>query len=120
MCESKFDVNKPVQTRDGRKARIICADRKFDKWSIVALVEGVQGEEVVLRDKDGLSLSGRSNPSDLINIPEEKVTYHSVGLDSLNCLILGGSWPHTIKGVKNQLKVTVVDGDIKDVCLIKQ
>ena len=53
-----FDLNaakagKPVRTRDGRKARIICFDAKFPKTgNIVTLVEKENGEEVTLYHYD--------------------------------------------------------------------
>lgn len=44
---------KPVYTRDGRKARIICFDAKFPKTgNIVTLVEKENGEEVTLYHYD--------------------------------------------------------------------
>lgn len=47
----EFDINlakqgKPVYTRDGRKARIICFDRN-DLYPIVALVECEDGKEIL-------------------------------------------------------------------------
>ena len=71
-----FDPGKPVRTRDGRKARIVCTDRKND-FPIVALVTCVY-------DQKELCLSyyeaGRVHPSvdspvDLINVPETVVTF---------------------------------------------
>ena len=50
----KFDLEKakqgkPVCTRDGRKARIVCFDAKFPKTgNIIALVEKENGEEIIL------------------------------------------------------------------------
>ena len=46
---TKFDPTKPVQTRDGREARIICTDveRKGD-WPIVALIKTSDGERPYL------------------------------------------------------------------------
>lgn len=66
----KFDATKPVQTRDGRKARIVCADAKnYDP--IVALVDDGDGKEyVVHRRGDGRYCEGRNDVADLINIPE--------------------------------------------------
>ena len=43
-----FDPSKPVQTRDGRKARIICTDAKRSDTSIVALVEDEATFEYVM------------------------------------------------------------------------
>jgi hypothetical protein len=65
-----FDPTKPVQCRNGRKARIICADAKHQNFPIVALVDrdGV-GECPVNFTKDGLEFIGRDSDLDLINTP---------------------------------------------------
>ena len=69
-----FNPDKPVQTRDGRKARIICTDRKDSHYPIVALVSyrGEDYEHCEYFTSDGLySISGELG-SDLINIPDTK------------------------------------------------
>ena len=67
----KAKEGKPVCTRDGRKARIICYDMKADEYHIVALIDD-GGEEIVcffsengLRDVDGESRW------DLMMLPEK-------------------------------------------------
>lgn len=74
-----FDIQKaregkPVCTRDGRKARIICFDRK-GKQPIIALVIQDNGEEFI----ENYCLSGRfnvddtfENDGDLMMLPEKK------------------------------------------------
>jgi hypothetical protein len=67
-----FDPTKPVQTRDGRKARIVCADAKGSQ-PIVALVmcDGVESEgRHSLRGAYHLDESECSR--DLINIPQKR------------------------------------------------
>lgn len=71
---SKFDPTKPVQTRSGLKARIICTDRNHPKYPIVALVEDDGIESAIYVTKEGTHMF---NPGyntaytlDLINIPE--------------------------------------------------
>jgi hypothetical protein len=67
-----FDPTKPVQTRDGRKARIICTDACCED-PIIALVDS-NGHEYVF----WYSLTGKhsrddiESDNDLINIPEPK------------------------------------------------
>lgn len=78
----KFDLEaakagKPVCTRDGRKARIICFDRKYlydgQAFSIVALVnEGTYSESVYSYTKDGLYESGKYHNHDLMMLPRRK------------------------------------------------
>ena len=78
---NKFDPSKPVQTRDGRKARILCTDYKSNLSTIVALVasnlwEGK--EDLWFTDETGKKIGG-VNPAGkhLINIPEtHEVTIH--------------------------------------------
>src|SRR6478609_6396521 len=106
MCN--FDVTKPVQTRDGRKARIVCTNFKNGKYPIIALITlEDRGEEEIYR----YTASGNyyhedvNNGNDLINIPEEKVFYFAIGVMNHNPHI---SYPftHQIQGVKDQVKVT--------------
>lgn len=64
-----FDPIKPVQTRDGRKARIICTDAK-GSFPIIALVTSLDDnlEEVITYSGKGkYYLDGEDFPLDLIN-----------------------------------------------------
>lgn len=73
-----FDPTKPVQTRDGRKARILCTDFQAD-GPIVAAVSYWNGEEVLVRYQNtGIHFTARYDQLDLINIPEEVVKYVNV------------------------------------------
>lgn len=72
----KLDLNKPVQTRDGRKARIICTDAK-GAHPIIALIEGDPYEEVYHYLNNGTS-SNEATGYNLINIPEEKELWVNV------------------------------------------
>ena len=68
-----LDINKPIQTRDGRKARIICTDRAGeDEDTIVALIG--KDEDPYTYRSDG-SYSENCQPADLINVPEKHVRY---------------------------------------------
>jgi len=66
-----FDPTKPVQTRDGRKARIIATDIEGE-FPIAVAITWKDGDEVVgSRFSDGSYASSRlANPADLVNIPE--------------------------------------------------
>lgn len=68
-----FDPTKPVQTRDGRKARIICTDHNHIQ-PVIALVETGGVESIERHGLDGSFNYAHGEPSthDLINIPEEK------------------------------------------------
>lgn len=69
---NKFDPTKPVQTRDGRKARIICSNAKQGRYPIVALVENRDmAEEIGSFTTDGKEWDFESKGKrDLINVPE--------------------------------------------------
>lgn len=63
---------KPVCTRDGRKARIICFDVKSE-MPIVALVESCNNVEVpIAYYNDGCIYSDEYNDDDLMMLPEKK------------------------------------------------
>ena len=72
-----FDLNaakagKPVCTRDGRKARIICFDRK-DNTPIVALIERVDGIEILqCFYNDGKCFHDSTSDNDLMMLPEKR------------------------------------------------
>ena len=74
---TQFDINsakqgKSVRTRDGRKARIICFDRK-DNTPIVALIERVDGIEILqCFYNDGKCFHDSTSDNDLMMLPEKK------------------------------------------------
>jgi hypothetical protein len=67
-----FDPTKPVQTRDGRKARILATDLD-GKWPVAAVVEESPGHWLAYSfDEDGLRKdTRRENYNHLINLPAE-------------------------------------------------
>lgn len=71
-----FDPTKPVQTRDGRKARIICTDFNGDK--LVVLVETNGREYFGSRRSDGRLDGQIENGADLVNIPVKTSTWQHV------------------------------------------
>ena len=65
-------AGKPVCTRDGRKARIICFDRKGNT-PIVALIERVDGiENLQCFYNDGKCFNDSTSDIDLMMLPERK------------------------------------------------
>lgn len=65
-----LDLSKPVQTRDGRKVRILCTDG-HESWPIVGLIEGVTYPDVWRADGS----YGAINPhADIVNVPEPERT----------------------------------------------
>ena len=75
-----FDIQKaregkPVCTRDGRKARIICFDKKDNQCPIVALVDYYDrkdGEAVTTYTNEGFFCIHKKHPNDLMMLPEKK------------------------------------------------
>ena len=65
-------AGKPVCTRDGRKARIICFDRK-DNTPIIALIECVNHAEILqCVHNDGKCFHYDTSNNDLMMLPEKK------------------------------------------------
>ena len=82
-----FDPTKPVRTRDGRPARIICTDRR-GPFPIVALLKSYGGEEVRSYDQNGqFADRGPGVANDLLNIPEKIEGYVNVYRASTGGLI---------------------------------
>ena len=70
-------AGKPVCTRDGRKARIICFDRDWDT-RIVALVSDPIGESVHYYLSNGKVDFDEQNDEDLMMLPEKKEAWVNV------------------------------------------
>ena len=68
------DLTKPVQTRDGRKARVICTNAAHTNpgFHVVALVTNEHGNEQVFPFAADGSFGDRPYPLDLVNVPEVK------------------------------------------------
>jgi len=81
----KAKLGKPVCTRGGRKARIICFDRKFYhdgyNYPIVAMVNDNDNELVHAYTQDGLLVGNKECDLDLMMLPEKKVGWAKVRKD---------------------------------------
>ena len=85
-----FDIQKaregkPVCTRDGRKARIICFDVKGSMYPIIALIEESEGEKLCSYMPNGRSYKNEKECIDnLMMLPEKKEgwvnVYNSLGV----------------------------------------
>ena len=74
---------KPVCTRDGRKARIICFDVKDADYPIIALVEKEDIEVPISYSKDGKFLINIERKDlDLMMLPEKKEGWVNVYHDN--------------------------------------
>ena len=75
---------KPVCTRDGRKARIICFDAKCADTPIVALVSRDDGEILLRHYRDGKLSDDKDSDADLMMLPEKKEGWVNVYKDDDN------------------------------------
>ena len=65
-----LDLTKPVQTRDGRKVRVLCTDMKSEHDTVVGLVETGGIESTSTWQSDGRFFSNLGEDRlDLINVP---------------------------------------------------
>ncbi len=85
-----IDFSKPVQTRDGRKVRILCVDRKSSQSIVGLITSPVDGaEELHSWHEDGRRVHGAgwsgSNEADLINVPERLERWVNVYLSETGC-----------------------------------
>lgn len=70
--DSSIDWTKPVRTLDGRSARVLCTDRKSDRWPVIVLLSTPGNSEVVLHCSSAGVPAGSSGGTGncLENIPE--------------------------------------------------
>jgi hypothetical protein len=80
--EKKFDPTKPVQTRDGRKARIVATGLNCIQGSIVAVVTHQDGGEYASHFfDDGRYILREESDLDLVNVPEKRGFWVNFYLD---------------------------------------
>lgn len=76
-----FDPTKPVQTRDGCPARVLCTDRRTSsEYPIIALYNAVNGDEVIESYTPEGFVGYRQHPCscDLVNVPEKRTVFINV------------------------------------------
>ena len=109
-----FDPTKPVQTRDGRKARALIIDLNNSYPIIAAITEPSGIEFTCAYFSDGRELRHSNSNCDLINIPEKTVrfvnTYPDQGYESLE-VAKANSTPERMATVE----LTYADGKLIDV-----
>ena len=77
-------AGKPVCTRDGREARIICFDKKNNNYPVIALVETETGdeEELFQYTNHGKYLETKEyDERDLMMLPEKKTGWINIKKD---------------------------------------
>lgn len=63
-----IDFTKPLQTRDGKKVRLLCTDAR-EPYPVIALIEETKLPGCFT--SDGRDTRGSESSWDLINVPEE-------------------------------------------------
>lgn len=84
----EFDPTKPVQTRDGRPARVLGTDLEtVSGETIVAAIKSFNGDAISTFFANGRLLSEGEHRSDLVNIPEKHVRWLAIaGTDPVSHL----------------------------------
>lgn len=94
-------AGKPVCTKDGRKARIICFDRNWE-YPIVALIECENGEEMISAcDKDGKARIYETQGTDLMMLPEKKEGWVNLCKNNSGDTLAVGVFPNREEAVSN-------------------
>lgn len=84
--EKPLDLTKPMQTRDGRKVRLLASDLA-GKFPLVVAVARPDGSELLaVRCKNGGVYSGRQNEGDIINVPAKVIRYLNIYSDRAGLL----------------------------------
>lgn len=91
-----FDIQKaregkPVCTRDGRKARVLCYDfKQNEEYPIVVAVENKDGKEcALLYSNDGISAMSKSSNNELVMFSEKKEGWVNVYKKEQNRYVKG-------------------------------
>lgn len=82
---SPLDLNKPVQTRAGLPARIICTDRKSDNYPVIGLITDLDGREryeTYTMQGTYHAYATSPSPEDLVNVLERKSQFINVYHDN--------------------------------------
>ena len=72
LTEYLKNPTRPIVTRDGRSVRIICTDRNYKEFPILALVQICGEERVCGYTEDGVYLNDTQCSRDLFFAPEPK------------------------------------------------
>ena len=65
---TKIDFTKPVQTKNGRKVRVLCTDRD-GPYPVIGWFD--DGKFIKSYTSEGRHIIGEESPLDLMNVPEE-------------------------------------------------
>lgn len=93
-------AGKPVCTRDGRKARIICFDAKCNK-PIVALIYGCNKETVLQYLENGRAFVNQIDKYDLMVLPQKKEGWINLCKNNHGDTFAIGVFPNREEAVSN-------------------
>ena len=115
-----FDIQKaregkPVCTRDGRKARILCYDfKQNEEYPILVAVENKDGKEcALLYSNDGISEMYKSSNNELAILPEKKEGW--VNVYKVGARLETGGNVHSTKDAA----IKCIDSDKKHIATVK-
>lgn len=74
-----IDWTKPIQTKSGRPARVLCTDLKDTEYPVaVAVLVNDKHEVPYTYTAEGKYVIAVDSPFDIINVPEKRVRYFNV------------------------------------------
>lgn len=102
-------AGKPVCTRDGRKARIICFNlQSIEKTPIVAAVQVTDKQEVISHYyEDGRQFVDGISDLDLMMLPEKKEGWVNVDKRSNGDVIISKPYPTRDEAIHNSTELTI-------------
>ena len=109
----EFDIEeakkgKPVYTRSGQKARIICFDMKGATSPIIALIDDGENERINTYTTNGRYYNDNNKcPGDLMLLAEKKTGYINIYKDQIHDTIEDAESAH--KGIDTYIKTIMVD-----------
>ena len=111
-------AGKPVCTRDGKKARIICFDRKFYhdgyNYPIVAMVNDNDNELVHAYTQDGLLVGNMEGELDLMMLPEKKEGWVNIYKSDNGTYYTGAIFYEKNEALVNTAEIEITTGIPRD------
>ena len=86
--------SRKIMTREGKPARIICTDAKFEKYPVLALITKKDGQEFLATlDTSGKYCSGYNSHLDLFFAPEKHEGWINVYKSGISWSLGTNIWP---------------------------
>ena len=85
--------SRKIVTREGKPARIICTDAKFEKYQVLALITKKDGQEILaIFDSSGKYRSGYNSHLDLFFAPEKHEGWINLYKSGIGWSLGAGIW----------------------------